>query len=193
MTTRWLGSFYYTILIIAGGLLMGVVGPSASLPLLPAQTAQAALQTVLQPGDTGAEVRQLQTALAELDFYGGMVDGLYGADTAQAVQSLQQYQGLEVDGMVGEQTWQAVATLQRRRAITLPPPMLGAELWTFTPFLVAQPAPPPAAFWLALMPLVPITGGTLTCLKRRVQRQQERRQRLRRQQQQAQGKPPLRR
>ncbi|TVQ09286.1 MAG: peptidoglycan-binding protein [Leptolyngbya sp. DLM2.Bin27] len=189
MTTRWLGSAYciYGVrLAIVGVLLSGSIGPAASLPLVQAEAAPssqtaapASPQPLLRPGDRGAEVRQLQSVLAELDFYGGIVDGFYGADTAQAVRSLQQYQGIEVDGIVGDQTWQAVATLERRRVIALPPPMLGAELWTFTPVLVAQPAPPPSAFWLALMPLVPITGGTLTYLKRRVQQRRN------------QGKPPL--
>lgn len=188
MTTRWLGSLCCMRLVILGGLLAAGVGPLAVLPqgqaqVAPPEAAPASPRPLLQPDDSGAEVRQLQIALAELSFYGGTVDGRYGAATAQAVRSLQQQQGLAVDGIAGGQTWQAIATLQRRRNLTLPPPMLGAELWTFTPFLVAQPAQPPSAFWLALMPLVPITGGALTYFQRRWQRRQQQRQ--------AQDKPPL--
>ncbi|PSN76035.1 hypothetical protein C8B47_29460, partial [filamentous cyanobacterium CCP4] len=44
--------------------------------------------------------------------------------------------------------------------------------------VVAQPAPPPSALWLALMPLVPIAGGALTYLHRRLKHQQVFRRRL---------------
>ncbi len=180
ITTRWLAPICCTSLLLLGGLLRGGAGPFRALPgeaqpAPPAQSAPADANPLLTPGDRGAEVRQLQLQLAKAGFSAGTVDGLYGADTAQAVRSLQQQQGLEIDGIAGEQTWQALATLQRNSALTLPPPLLVPELLTFTPLMVAQPAPPPSALWLALMPLVPITGGAVTYLQRRLQRQLRRR------------------
>jgi peptidoglycan hydrolase-like protein with peptidoglycan-binding domain len=115
-------------------------------------------------------VNRLQTELADLGLFTGVVDGHYDSDTAKAVRSLQAQQGLVVDGIVGPQTWRALEVA--RRAATLPPPLLTANLFSFTPLVVAQPDPPPPAIWLALMPLVPIAGGALTCLHRRRGRRQ---------------------
>ena len=180
ITTRWLAPICCTGLLLLGGLLRGGVGPFAVLPVWAepvAQTAPAVSGPLLVFGDQGDEVRQLQLKLAEAGFYSGTVDGLYGAETAEAVRSLQQRQGLEIDGIAGEQTWQALAALQSSSALTLPLPLLMPELLTFSPLMVAQPAPPPSALWLALMPLVPITGGALTYLQRRLWRRRARRKR----------------
>lgn len=180
ITTRWLAPICCTGLLLLGGLLRGGAGPFRVLPgeaqpASPAQSAPADSKPLLAPGDQGADVRQLQLELATAGFYTATVDGLYGADTAEAVRSLQQRQGLEIDGIAGEQIWLALATLQRNSVLTLPPPLLMPELLTFTPLMVAQPDPPPSALWLALMPLVPITGGAVTYLQRRLQRQLRRR------------------
>ncbi|MGF1518269.1 MAG: peptidoglycan-binding protein [Nodosilinea sp.] len=180
ITTRWLAPICCTGLLLLGGGLGDGAGPFAALPgraAPPAQTTTAAAGPLLAPGDQGSEVSQLQRELAETGFYAGPVDGLYGADTAEAVRSLQQRQGLEVDGIAGEQTWQALTTLNKDSTLTLPPPPLLPELLTFTPLMVAQPAPPPSALWLALMPLVPITGGALTYLQRRLWRRRAQRKR----------------
>lgn len=159
-------------LLLAGLLALGGLPlvPLAGLaqPAPPPQSATAAATALLQVGDSGSLVSQLQTDLANLGLFAGVVDGYYGPDTAEAVRSLQAQQNLAVDGIAGPQTWLALE--DARRAATLPPPLLTAQLFTFTPLEVAQPAPPPPAFWLALMPLVPIAGGALTCLHRRQQR-----------------------
>jgi hypothetical protein len=186
MTNQWLGLVYRTRLrqvsrlVLIGGLMLQVSGLVA-LPVLAQPVpdlAPAAPQTILRMGDRGPGVSQLQQALAALGLYSATADGIYGADTAQAVRSLQQQQGLAVDGITGDQTWQALANAQRRRTLQLPPPMLNAQLVGFTHFAVAEPAQPPSAIWLALMPLVPISGGALTYLHRRLQRHQKLRRRL---------------
>ncbi|MEA5450771.1 peptidoglycan-binding domain-containing protein [Leptolyngbya sp. CCNP1308] len=182
MTTRWTATLHQgSWLLLAGLLALGglTLVPCAGL----GQTAPSAQgeTPLLQVGDSGSSVSQLQTDLANLGLFAGAVDGYYGPDTAAAVRSLQTQQNLAVDGIAGPQTWLALETA--RRAATLPPPLLTAQQFTFTPLVVAQPAPPPPAIWLALMPLVPITGGALTCLHRRQQRR-ERVLRRRRQRQQ---------
>lgn len=61
----------------------------------------------LRYGDTGADVKTLQTALngrgASL-----AVDGDFGAQTRDAVLKFQRLNGLEDDGIVGEKTWAAL-------------------------------------------------------------------------------------
>jgi peptidoglycan hydrolase-like protein with peptidoglycan-binding domain len=55
-------------------------------------------------GDSGSGVRQIQTALVAHGFKVS-VDGQFGAQTAQAVKSFQQQNGLAADGIVGPATW----------------------------------------------------------------------------------------
>lgn len=168
MITRWPALLCCTSLMLLGGLTTpGSLPPSVGH----AQPLPEAPKPLLQPLDQGPEVLQLQLALLELGLYAGTVDGIYGAATVEAVRSLQQQQGLVVDGSVGEQTWLALATADRRSPLTLPAPLLGADTSFFTALTVAPPATPPSALWLALMPLVPIIGGALTYLQRRLQRQ----------------------
>jgi peptidoglycan hydrolase-like protein with peptidoglycan-binding domain len=177
MTNQWLGLVYRTRLrqvsrlVLIGGLMLEASGLVA-LPVLaqtvPDRANQSVSKGILRVGDRGPGVSQLQQTLAALGLYSATTDGIYGADTAQAVRSLQQQQGLTVDGITGDQTWQALANAQRRRTLQLPPPMLNAQLVGFTHFAVAEPAQPPSAIWLALMPLVPISGGALTYLHRRL-------------------------
>ena len=182
MTTRWTAPLNYLTQNLSRGLVRGVLlgallilGLSVTAGAQPGPGAPASADLaapLLQPGASGGAVRQLQLELAEVGLYPGPVDGLYGTATVQAVRSLQQQQGLAVDGVAGAQTWQALAELRRRQALALPPSPLGADLLGFTPLVVAQPAPPPSALWLALMPLVPIAGGALTYLYRGLRRRQ---------------------
>lgn len=174
MTTRSIATLRQGSRLLAGLLALGgltlipLAGLAQPAPLTPRETAAAT--PLLQAGDSGPLVSQLQTDLANLGLFAGAVDGYYGTDTAAAVRSLQAQRNLVVDGIAGPQTWLALEAA--RRAATLPSPLLTAQLFTFTPLVVAQPAPPPPAFWLALMPLVPVTGGVITCLHRRQQRRE---------------------
>lgn len=58
---------------------------------------------LLQLGDTGQSVSDLQLRLKELGFYQGEVSGVYGPETEAAVISFQNSQGLTTDGIVGPQ------------------------------------------------------------------------------------------
>ncbi len=59
---------------------------------------------LLKLGASGMEVRKLQARLAELGYYAGGVDGIYGETTATAVKAFQRNNGLSGDGQAGEQT-----------------------------------------------------------------------------------------
>ncbi|MBD2106239.1 MULTISPECIES: peptidoglycan-binding domain-containing protein [unclassified Nodosilinea] len=170
MITRAIAMYHGRRLLLAGLLALGGLAPltpGLAQPLSPIRDVDAT--PLLRTEDRGPLVNQLQTELASLGLFTGVVDGYYDTETAEAVRSLQAQQGLVVDGIAGPQTWLALKAA--RRAATLPPPLLTANLFTFTPLVVAQPDPPPPAIWLALMPLVPIAGGALTCLHRRRGRQ----------------------
>jgi Putative peptidoglycan binding domain len=70
---------------------------------------------VLRPGDESEEVRQLQTALVELGYSTGGVDGKFGPTTEQAVQEFQSSSGLEDDGVAGPATLAALAAALNER------------------------------------------------------------------------------
>ncbi|MBR5289173.1 MAG: peptidoglycan-binding protein [Clostridia bacterium] len=60
--------------------------------------------SLLKKGSSGVEVRKLQARLAELGYYAGGADGLYGETTVTAVKAFQRNNGLSGDGQAGEQT-----------------------------------------------------------------------------------------
>ncbi len=60
---------------------------------------------VLKVGSKGAEVTKLQEGLKKLNFYSGIVDGIFGSQTKEAVINFQKSQQLIADGIVGEKTW----------------------------------------------------------------------------------------
>jgi len=61
---------------------------------------------VLQLDDRGSDVTTLQQRLAALNLYSGPIDGVFGLQTEQAVETFQRQSGLGVDGVVGPATWQ---------------------------------------------------------------------------------------
>jgi hypothetical protein len=67
----------------------------------------------LKPGDTGAQVKTLQRALATLGYSAGKPDGDYGPATQVAVEKFQIAKGLAEDGVVGPAT---LAALQKALA-----------------------------------------------------------------------------
>jgi hypothetical protein len=79
-------------------------------PTNPTPTVQAPTQTPLQLGDTGAQVKELQKALAAVGFSAGTPDGDYGQATQLAVQRFQAAKNLGQDGVYGPAT---AAALQK--------------------------------------------------------------------------------
>jgi peptidoglycan hydrolase-like protein with peptidoglycan-binding domain len=74
------------------------------------------VRTPVRPGDHGAQVTGLQTALAALGVYAGKPDGAYGAATRHAVARFQGSHGLARDGSAGSATVAAVAHALRAAA-----------------------------------------------------------------------------
>ncbi len=123
---------------------------------------------ILRTGDTGEAVRQLQAELNRIGVFKASPDGIYDAKTETAVRTFQQNRGLATDGIVGVQTWQALALAQSPTTVFEPQAFTGEHALDFTPLTFSQPPPPPSPFWLMLMPLVPLIGGALTYLQRRL-------------------------
>ena len=62
-------------------------------------------EPVLRKGSNDPAVRDLQEALKALGHDPGPVDGVFGAQTENAVRAFQQARGITVDGVVGRVTW----------------------------------------------------------------------------------------
>jgi peptidoglycan hydrolase-like protein with peptidoglycan-binding domain len=89
--------------LVSGG---SSVVPAAASPEPPTTTEHT---IVLTPGSEGRQVKLLQTALGSAH-----VDGVFGAETEEAVRAFQASKGLAVDGVVGPQT---VAALRGNAAV----------------------------------------------------------------------------
>jgi hypothetical protein len=72
--------------------------------------------TTLKPGDSGAQVKVLQRALASLGFSTGTVDGDYGPATVEATKRFQSSVGIDADGIVGPATLQALKSALRNQS-----------------------------------------------------------------------------
>jgi N-acetylmuramoyl-L-alanine amidase len=59
---------------------------------------------IMEQGDRGDDVAELQSRLRFLGFYGGRIDGVFGPGTRKAVIGFQKEFGLPADGQVGPQT-----------------------------------------------------------------------------------------
>jgi len=59
-------------------------------------------------GSRGQEVKDIQYLLRKWGYYDGLVDGIYGYKTYQAVRRFQAKNGLKVDGIAGPQTLAAL-------------------------------------------------------------------------------------
>ena len=70
--------------------------------------AQSAHAATYRMGSSGEQVRTIQTKLKNWGYYSGAVDGIYGAQTAKAVEYFQRKNGLTADGIVGPATLRAL-------------------------------------------------------------------------------------
>lgn len=93
--------------VLAGGLALGAV--LATGPLPGAAPAVAATRS-LRRGDRGTDVTTLQRRMAQLGFWCGAADGVFGHLTQQAVWAVQKHHRLVRDGIVGPRTRGALAT-----------------------------------------------------------------------------------
>lgn len=67
-----------------------------------------AWNTVVGYGSTGNQVKEIQCLVGYFAADPGPVDGIYGANTQQAVVKAQQICGISEDGVVGPQTWRCI-------------------------------------------------------------------------------------
>ncbi len=70
--------------------------------------AQSAAADLYKKGSTGDVVAQVQTRLKNWGYYFGIVDGVYGSKTEEAVRYFQRKNGLTADGQVGNATLAAL-------------------------------------------------------------------------------------
>ncbi|QNN51305.1 L,D-transpeptidase family protein [Nocardioides mesophilus] len=69
---------------------------------------------VLAPGAGGLQVRELQSRLAQLAWFGPTTTGDYGPDTRTAVAGFQEKRGLESTGVVDRATWRRLLAMTSR-------------------------------------------------------------------------------
>jgi peptidoglycan hydrolase-like protein with peptidoglycan-binding domain len=69
---------------------------------------------VLEPGDRGDQVRELQARLSQLEWYVPPMTGRYDGPTRSAVQGFQGKRGLERSGEVDRRTWRALTSMTRQ-------------------------------------------------------------------------------
>ncbi|MCM1438485.1 MAG: spore cortex-lytic enzyme [Roseburia sp.] len=63
---------------------------------------------VLRQGSKGGEVKEVQRRLKQWGYYDGAIDGVYGAQTVEAVKKFQKKNGLTADGIAGRATYVAL-------------------------------------------------------------------------------------
>ena len=97
--------------LLGGTAAVGLVG---AFGLAGAGSADAATRATVKIGSRGPDVVYLQRRLNAVSYWCGAADGIFGAQTQQAVFALQKAWGLARDGIVGPITWGKVASNTRR-------------------------------------------------------------------------------
>jgi peptidoglycan hydrolase-like protein with peptidoglycan-binding domain len=69
---------------------------------------------MLQRGDTGMKVRELQHRLRQLDWYAGSITGTYGSATVKGVTGFQEKRKLDPTGAVDKTTWAKLTSMTRK-------------------------------------------------------------------------------
>ena len=103
------------------------VGSSATPTAKPKPTQPEAL---LEPGDRGEKVRELQHRLRQLEWYSGSISGTYRSATTKAVKGFQDKRKITTTGRVDQRTWTVLAAMTRtptraeRHNVLVPGPAL---------------------------------------------------------------------
>ncbi len=87
--------------------------PAASTAPRTTVTPKPAPEPVLEPGDTGVRVRELQARLSQLAWFTPPTTGRYEATTRQGVRGFQAKRGLDATGTVDPATWRRLLRMTR--------------------------------------------------------------------------------
>lgn len=87
--------------IVSFGVCLGTIAPIA-------ETSQTAYAQVIKQGNRGETVKTIQRKLKNWGYYKGAVDGIFGAQTKEAVKYFQRKNSLVADGIVGNKTLAAL-------------------------------------------------------------------------------------
>ena len=87
--------------------------PTRTVAPTPTVTAEPEPEPVLEPGDQGKQVRELQARLAQLAWYFPPMTGDYDPATRKAVRGFQAKRGFDATGVVDERTWRRVVSMSR--------------------------------------------------------------------------------
>jgi len=66
----------------------------------------------MRRGDEGIDVAVLQQKLKQLNYYSGIIDGIYGGGTVEAVKKFQRDNSLKVDGVFGQSSFDLIPELK---------------------------------------------------------------------------------
>ncbi|MEL6221199.1 MAG: peptidoglycan-binding protein [Cyanobacteria bacterium J06627_8] len=126
---------------------------------------------LLEQGEAGPAVADLQRRLSALNYYNGPIDGDFGSLTEDAVIRFQRAQGLTADGVVGPATLAALSRVESgaagvsNRAVNnstafAPPPSSPNTVANQRPVVAAPPSNQASAFPPISSNPFPSTGGT---------------------------------
>ncbi len=87
---------------------------SPPLPTTTTPKPTATYRTILQPGDRGPKVRELQARLRQIGWFDGDVTDFYGSRTTTSVRGFQAKRGFPVTGLVDERTWNRLLSMTRK-------------------------------------------------------------------------------
>ncbi|MBG1260183.1 peptidoglycan-binding protein [Nostoc commune] len=125
------------------------------LELAQASSTVDASLAVLRYGSRKSDVQRLQTQLKQLEYYSGVVDGEYNANTEIAVTKFQKAQGLKVDGLAGVATkGRLQAAIGAKNQIVASPivvsPIVASSAATSKPTTTPEPTEKGFVWWLIL-------------------------------------------
>ncbi|MBW4630475.1 MAG: peptidoglycan-binding protein [Iphinoe sp. HA4291-MV1] len=136
-----------------------------NLGLAQASSKDAAKQSTLKLGSTGADVKSLQTLLKKLGYYDGKIDGRYGITTSLAVTKFQRAKGLTVDGIFGNTTRQSLQT-----AISKKLPLSPLAISSTTESTIKKETETDIVWWLLVGIGVLGSIGALLYIVRRIEK-----------------------
>jgi peptidoglycan hydrolase-like protein with peptidoglycan-binding domain len=85
--------------------------PGTEEPTVPAKPVEP--ENVLEPGDRGEQVRELQYRLFQLAWWSELTTGTYDAATREAVRGFQEKRGFKATGEVDQRTWKRLGKMTK--------------------------------------------------------------------------------